>query len=123
MLNAGFWACFILSWIFATLGLGFAMLKDRGAMLVSGFNSMPKEEREKYDQAAIARSMRNSCLLWALILLVGAFLSLINSWFSLIAIVLWAILFFRQVFSDSKKGFARYRLPVSEDKETEKNQQ
>lgn len=44
---------FILSFIFA-------LLKEKWAILISGFNSISKDEREKYDKKKMSIYMRNS---------------------------------------------------------------
>jgi hypothetical protein len=50
------------SLLFALL---FTILKEKGAMLVSGFNTMPKEKRALYDTAKISKDQRNAFLIWA----------------------------------------------------------
>jgi len=50
MLNLGFYFCLLLGIIFLILGIIFAFLKEKGAMLISGFNTLPEREREKYDK-------------------------------------------------------------------------
>ena len=42
-MNIGFWACICVAVPFAVMGILFAILKDRSAKLVSGFNSLPKD--------------------------------------------------------------------------------
>ena len=34
---------------------GLTMLKGKGAMLIAGYNTMPKHKREKYDEKALCR--------------------------------------------------------------------
>lgn len=46
----------IIFWIMAVL---FAVLKEKGAILIAGFNTMPKEQRERYDKAQMSKDMRN----------------------------------------------------------------
>ena len=74
-MNVGFWMCIVLVPGFLLTGIVFALLKERGAKFVSGFNTLPKEEQERYDKEYLARDMRNSCFLWTGIMLAGAVLS------------------------------------------------
>ena len=41
----------------AFIALGIAGLKGRGASLIAGYNSMPTDEQEQYDRAALCRFM------------------------------------------------------------------
>lgn len=50
---AGVVACLLLAGIFAVMGLVFTIGKEKAAILVSGFNSLSKEERDRYDTAYI----------------------------------------------------------------------
>ena len=68
------WAavCISLAGIFCLLGIVFAVSREKGAMLVSGFNTLPEQEREQYDRKRISLDMRNSLFLWSGILAAGA---------------------------------------------------
>ncbi len=102
--------CLISAVIFAILGVIFALLKEKGAMLISGFNTLPKEEREKYDKKKMSIDTRNSLFLWFGILFLGATLSYFSSdVFAMIAIAIWIILFFKDVHIDSEKAFGKYK--------------
>lgn len=59
-MNVGMIACLTLGIFFLIFSICFAILKEKGAILVSGFNSFSKAEREKYDQKRISLDMRNS---------------------------------------------------------------
>jgi uncharacterized membrane protein YedE/YeeE len=99
---------FILFLLFALL---FTLLKEKAAMLVSGFNTMPKSERALYDAAKLSRDQRNAFLLWALIFGVGAVLAyLLTQYLAIVAFVVWLVVFFRDVHLDAKKAFAKYKL-------------
>lgn len=102
--------CLILAIIFGVLGVIFALLKEKGAILIGGFNTLPKEEREKYDKKKMSVDMRNSLFLWFLILFLGAALSYFSSnVFAMIAIFLWLVLFFKDVHFDPEKAFDKYK--------------
>jgi hypothetical protein len=92
------------------LAIIFTLLKEKGAMLISGFNTIPKEEREIYDKVKICSDMRNSFVIWSGILLIGAILSyFINKYFAGFAFIIWLILFFKDVHIDTNKAFGKYK--------------
>lgn len=108
-MNIGFWMCVVLAVPFGILGVVFVIMKENGARLVSGFNSLPKEEQEKYDKAQISRDLRNQCFVWAAIMLIGALLSLIlTPYMAIPAYLIWLVLFFREVHLDVRKAFEKY---------------
>ncbi len=49
-MNVGMLACLTLGIFFLIFSICFAILKEKGAILVSGFNSFSKAEREKYEK-------------------------------------------------------------------------
>ena len=75
-MNTGAWACGILVCIFGILTIILSVLKEKGAMLVAGFNALSKEERDLYDHAAIAKDTRNQFFMWTCIMLAGMILSI-----------------------------------------------
>ena len=110
-MNIGFWMCAMLTILFLIVGVLFAVLKERGAKLVSGFNSLPKAEQALYDRAYISRDMRNQCLTWAAIMLAGALLCrFVTDYMAIPAFVVWAVLFFKEVHFDVHKAFEKYLL-------------
>lgn len=110
-MNIGFWLCGSLAVPFAVLGVVFAVLKERAAKLVSGFNSLPKEEQIRYDRAYISRDMRNQCFTWAAVMAAGAVLSyFLTPYMAVPAFVLWLVLFFKEVHFDAHKAFEKYLL-------------
>ncbi|NSC15933.1 DUF3784 domain-containing protein [Coprococcus comes] len=50
-MNIGFWLCGVLVIPFVITGVLFAIFKEKAAKFVSGFNSLPKEEKALYDKA------------------------------------------------------------------------
>jgi hypothetical protein len=98
----------VVSLLFALL---FTILKERGAMLVSGFNTMPKEERALYDIAKISKDQRNAFLIWAGIFGVGAVLAYcLTQYMAIIAFVVWLVVFFKDVHLDMEKAFGKYKI-------------
>lgn len=59
--------CLIMAVPMIILAIIFAVLKEKGAMLISGFNTLPKAEREKHDKAKMSVDMRNSLFIWSFI--------------------------------------------------------
>lgn len=96
--------------MFLILAVIFALLKEKSAMLISGFNTIQKQEREKYNQAKLGIDMRNSLLIWFVIFGVGAILSyFISSYIAIASFITWLILFFKDFHIDTEKAFGKYR--------------
>ena len=109
-MNIGAVMCSLLGGLFLLMGLLFAALKEKAAMLISGFNTLPREKRALYDTARMSRDQRNSFLLWAAVLAAGAALSrFVSQGFAIAAFAVWLVLFFRDVHFDAEKAFAKYR--------------
>ncbi|KNZ43056.1 DUF3784 domain-containing protein [Acetobacterium bakii] len=105
------WAlfCLVSAIIYVLLALIFTLLKEKAAILISGFNTLPKELRAKYDTQQMSKDMRNQFFLWTIILLAGAILShFISFYFAIAASVLWLFLFLKEVHFDIDKAFDRY---------------
>ncbi len=108
-MNIGMISCSIMAVFFAITALIFTFLKEKGAMLISGFNTLSKEERVKYDQKKMSTSQRNALLIWTVILAIGAAASYFLSTYAAIpAFIIWLILFFKDVHFDSKKAFEKF---------------
>ena len=102
-------ACLIVAIIFAVTGLVLAAGKEKAAILVSGFNSLSKEERQSYDTARISKDMRNQCWTWTAVLTCGAFLTYyVSPFMSVVAMVVWLCLFFKEVHLDVYTAFEKY---------------
>lgn len=111
-MNGGSIICAAAMALFLIVGIAFALLKEKGAMLVSGFNTLPARERALYDAAALSKDERNSCLLWAFIMAIGSLLSaLLTPYLAIIAFVVWLVLFLKDVRLDASKAFEKYRKP------------
>lgn len=103
--------CLILAVFFGIISVIFALLKEKGAILISGFNTMPKEEQEKHDKKKMSIDMRNSLFLWTTILFSGAIFGyFISKYCAIIVIVIWLIVFFKDVHIDAEKAFEKYRI-------------
>ncbi|EDP10281.1 hypothetical protein EUBDOL_02295 [Amedibacillus dolichus DSM 3991] len=111
IVNIGFWSCVVLVIPFGTMGILFALFKDKAAKYVSGFNSFSKEEQALYDKYQISRDMRNQCFTWTAILFIGALLSyFLTSYMAIPTYIVWLILFFKEVHFDNYKAFEKYLL-------------
>ncbi|WP_027399413.1 DUF3784 domain-containing protein [Anaerovorax odorimutans] len=109
-MNIGMISCVVMAVIFGMLSLVFTFLKDEGAILISGFNTMPKEEREKYDKEKMSADQRNELLNWTVVFIIGSFACyFINTYFAIVAFIVWLILFFKNVHFNTNKAFEKYR--------------
>lgn len=110
-MNTGVFMCVVFGTLFAFLAALFALLKEKATMLISGFNTLPKEERDKYDKGRLSKDRRKAFLIWAVIFAIGAIASfLVTSYAAIIAFVAWIILFFRDVHLDPEKAFGKFKL-------------
>ncbi len=111
-MEAIIYSCIAVSVIFWIMAAVFAVLKGKAAILISGFNTMPKEQREQYDRERMSRDMRNTLALWAVVSGAGGVLAYLFSSvgiavFSMITVL---ILFFREVHLDEEKAFGKYKV-------------
>ena len=110
-MNIGFWVCAASSIVFLLLALLFTLLKGKAAILISGFSTMPKEQRRLYDTKWMSKDHRNMFLIWTAILGVGALLSLlISTYIAIPAFIVWIIMFFKDVHLDEEKAFGKYKF-------------
>lgn len=102
--------CLVLGIIFYIVALAFSLLKEKGAILVAGFNYFSKEKRKEYDQKRIVLDMRNDFFIWGSIMILGCVLShFISFYCGIIAIIIWVVLFFKDVNLDPEKAFEKYK--------------
>ncbi|MCI9379887.1 MAG: DUF3784 domain-containing protein [Dorea sp.] len=108
------WAamCGVMSIIFWGMALLFALLKGKAAILISGFNTMPKEQRKQYDRERMSKDQRNAFILWAVILGSGCLLTELTSSknAAIAAVIIWLVVFFRDVHLDEEKAFGKYKM-------------
>lgn len=109
-MNIGCGVCSLLCVLFLVCALVFALGKEKAAIFISGFNTMPKEKRELYDKEKMSLDFRNSLLIWSGILFIGAVLSyFISQYLAILAVIVWLIVFFRDVHFDAEKAFEKYK--------------
>ncbi len=109
-MNTGTILCILLSSIFLLLFILFIVLKDKSVLLIAGFNTFTKEERNKYDCLTISKDFRNTFLIWFIIFTIGGLLSyFVSTYVSIVSFVLWIILFIKQLSFNPEKGFEKYK--------------
>lgn len=110
-MNIGVYACGILVIPFSAIALLFALLKERAAILVSGFNSLPRKEQSLYDKARISQDVRNQCFAWAGLMLAGALLScFFSSYMAIPTFMIWLYWLFKDIHLNPRKAFEKYLL-------------
>lgn len=111
IMNIGFWMCAVLVPCFGVMALVFGIGKEKTAILISGFNSLPKEEQVHYDRERMAKDMQNQCLVWTIVMLLGAAGAWLFTGYSAVAAyAVWLVMFFKEVHLDNEKAFRKYRL-------------
>ena len=109
-MNTGFIVCGGACLLFLLLTLIFTIFKEKSVMLISGFNTMPKEKRDLYDKEKLSKDHRNIFLIWAIIQGIGAILAYyISQYIAIVAFIIWLILFFKDVHLDEEKAFDKYK--------------
>ncbi|MBP1888613.1 hypothetical protein J2Z53_000192 [Clostridium moniliforme] len=59
----------------------------------------------------MSKDMRNSFLIWSIILIFGATTSyFINEYFATFSMIIWVILFIKDVHIDPEKAFDKYKI-------------
>ena len=110
-MNIGFYLCLVLTIIFGIMTLIFTALGKKGAVLISGFNSLTKEQRTLYDTERMSNDQRNSLLIWTVIMAIGAILSyFLSQYIAIVAFIIWLIVFFKDVHMDTEKAFGKYKI-------------
>ncbi len=110
-MNIGFYSCLALAVIFGIMTLIFKVLGKKATILIGGFNSLPKDQRELYDTEQMGKDQRNAMLLWTIIMTAGAVLSyLVSQYTAIAAFGIWLIVFFKDVHMDTEKAFGKYKI-------------
>lgn len=110
-MNIGFYACFGMAVIFGIMTIIFTALGEKAANLISGFNSLTKEQRALYDTNQMSKDQRNSMLIWTVIMVIGIVFSLfVSQYAAIIAFIIWLIVFFKDIHMDTEKAFGKYKI-------------
>ena len=96
--------------MFFVFGLIFAIMKEKGAILIAGYNNKSKEERKKFNEKQMTKDMRNHFFRYSFIFLIGTVATYIwgKIWFW-ISFIIWLIYFFKNVHLNVEKAFGKYR--------------
>ena len=79
------WGVWIVFVIFAVLSI--VLLSGHGSWVISGYNTASKEEKEKYDEKKLCRTMGiGMSIISILILIMGLFESVLPAFFAYIAV-------------------------------------
>ena len=101
---------FIISGIFAILGMVFMIFKEKACILISGYNFKTKKEREEYDEVRLSKDERNFFFKGAIINFIGAIISIFFGklcfW---IAFLVWLMYFLKNLHFNSEKAFDKYK--------------
>lgn len=109
-MNTGCIVCILLALLFLLCALIFFIGKEKAAFLISGFNSLSKEERQSYDRKRMSKDQGTAFFIWAAIFDTGAILSYVFSqYIAIAAFVLWIIVFFHDVHLDEIRAFGKYK--------------
>ena len=89
-MNIGFYMCIGLVPVFWLIAVLMFLLKEKGAILMAGFNALPEHEQKRYDRRRIALDVQKQYGFWGLLFLAGAGLCLLISGY--VAILVYGIL-------------------------------
>lgn len=110
-MNIGFCMCIILVPVFWLIAVLMLLLKEKGAVLMAGFNTLSAEEQGRYDRKRIAQDTQRQYWGWGLLFLAGAGLCLLVSGYVAIPVYgVWIVMFFKNVHLTPEKAFEKYRL-------------
>jgi hypothetical protein len=110
-MNIGFYSCLALAVIFALITLTFKLMGKKAAILISGFNSLPKSQRERYDTEKMSKDHMKAMLLWTIIMAAGALLSFaISQYFAVLAFGIWLVMFLKDAHINAEKAFGKYKF-------------
>ena len=97
----------ILCLLFALI---FTFFKGKAAILISGYHTLPRQQRELYDREKMSKDHRNAFFLWSFILGCGAAASYVHSEYAgLLAFVLWLAVAMKDIHLDEEKAFSKYK--------------
>ncbi|UZP68963.1 DUF3784 domain-containing protein [Desulfovibrio mangrovi] len=109
-MNIGTITCLAMAAPLAVCAILFTLLGEKSSMLISGFNTLSKEERAQYDRKALCKDVRNRLFLWTALLTAGALAAhLLHLYCGVAALVLWLILFLKGVRATPEAAFKQYR--------------
>lgn len=109
-MNIGVNSYLFMAILFGFMAIVFALLKEKGTVLIGGFNTLPKEKREKYDKERMSCDQRNAFVVWMVVFVIGTLISyFVSTYAATVAFIIWLILFFRDFHFGTEKAFEKYR--------------
>lgn len=114
-MSMGF-TCAVSGLICLLFALLFTFLKGKAAILISGFNTLTRQQRELYDREKMSKDHRNAFFLWSAILGCGAVAAYVFSDYAAFVIfILWLAIAMKDVHFDEEKAFAKYKKEYKEE--------
>lgn len=96
--------------LFFVIGFIFAVLKEKAAGLIAGYNFKSKEERKKYDERRMTRDLRDTYFIYGANFLVGTVATYFGGpVFFWISFVIFIAHVFKNLHINSEKEFGKYR--------------
>lgn len=89
--------------------IGFLFLKGRGGFLVAGYNTLPKEEKERYDTLALLRFMGKCMFAFAGVTLLWAADSLLPGYglFPVGLFAMFSLVVFMMIYANTGNRFRK----------------
>ncbi len=95
------------------LALGIMLYRGHGAMLIAGYNTMPKHDREKINEKALLKAVGSYMMaisLWLVLVMLAAMQDIQWLVFALIGLMLVITIAF-MVYINKSKRFKKERIP------------
>ena len=90
--------------------LSIILLMGRGSFLIAGYNTMPKEEKEKYNTPALCKFIGKIFLVLGLVVISWGFINLVpnNAWLWAISVVAFiGLIIFAIVYTNTGNRFRK----------------
>lgn len=100
----------VMAIMFLGFGLLFAIMKEKGSILISGYNFKSKEERKKYDEKRMSKDMRNFFFICSGIFCIGTVMTYLFGvvWFW-ISLLIFIVYLFKNIHISDEKAFVKYK--------------
>lgn len=93
--------------IIVFIGLGFVLMRGKGACLIAGYNTMPEDEKAKYDVIALCKFMGKMMFLFAFSMVFWVFSEILEqNWLFVVGIILFiGTMLFLLIYTNTKNRF------------------
>lgn len=93
--------------IIVFIALGFILMKGKGAFLIAGYNTMPEDEKAKYDVIALCKFMGKMMFLFAFSMVFWVFSEILEqNWLFVVGIILFiGTMLFLLIYTNTKNRF------------------